>query len=31
VGADSGAPVIEDYRLPFAYDGKLDAFAIELK
>jgi arylsulfatase len=31
VGADTGTPVIEDYRPPFAYGGKLDALTIDLK
>lgn len=31
IGADTGTPVIEDYRPPFAYGGKLDAFTIELR
>jgi arylsulfatase len=30
VGADSGTPVVDDYRPPFAYGGKLDALTIEL-
>jgi arylsulfatase len=31
VGADSGTPVIDEYRLPFAYGGKLDALTIQLE
>jgi hypothetical protein len=31
VGADSGTPVIEDYRPPFAYGGRLEAVVVELK
>jgi arylsulfatase len=31
VGADTGTPVVEDYRPPFAYGGKLEAFTIQLK
>ncbi len=31
VGADTGTPVIDDYRLPFAYGGNLDALVIDLK
>jgi arylsulfatase len=31
VGADSGTPVIEDYKPPFAYGGKLEVFNVELK
>ncbi|MBX3223821.1 MAG: arylsulfatase [Labilithrix sp.] len=31
VGADSGTPVIDDYKLPFAYGGKLDRLTIDLE
>jgi arylsulfatase len=31
VGADSGTPVVDDYRPPFVYGGKLDALTIDLK
>jgi arylsulfatase len=31
VGADTGTPVIDDYRPPFAFAGKLDSVVINLK
>ena len=31
VGADEGTPVIEDYKVPFKFTGKIDKVTIELQ
>ena len=31
VGADTGTPVVDEYRMPFAYGGKLEGLTIELR
>jgi arylsulfatase len=31
VGVDSGTPVIDDYKMPFSYGGKIESVTIDLK
>jgi hypothetical protein len=31
VGADTGTPVIDDYKLPFKYEGTLKLLTVELE
>jgi arylsulfatase len=31
VGSDTGTPVIDDYKMPFTYGGKIDSLTIDLK